>query len=308
MRVTQSMMSADLLKQLSNSYGQLSTLQQQLSSGKKITRPSQDPVVAVMGLSYRTDVNHVDQFQRNVSEAYKWTDSSDSSLDQMNSVMQRMRELTVQASNGTNTPDDLKSINDEVDQLKQQLVQVGNTQVAGKYLFNGQRTGQPPLKLLQPGDPGNTTGISQVQLTFTGAPASQNDYKLEVSDGVQLAVNVNPTTVFKPDLFKDITDLQAKLTSGASGEDIGKSITAIDSHLDEINAARSDLGARVNRMDMLSNRLDQQKEISTKIMSTNEDADFETTLVKFNQQQTVHQAALSVGAKIIQPTLVDFLR
>lgn len=308
MRVTQNMISQNVLRQLSNSYGKLSDLNQQLSSGKKITRPSQDPVVAVLGIAYRTDVNHVEQFQRNVGEAYKWMDSSDSSLDQMNSAMQRMRELTVQAANGTNTPEDLKSINDEVEQLKRQLVEVGNTQVAGRYLFNGQRTGEPPLKIVEPGDPGNTTGISQVQLTFAGVPADQNDYKLDVNNGVQLAVNVDPTSIFNTDLFKDITDLQTKLTGDASGKDIGSSITAIDSHLDEINAARSDLGARVNRIDMLSNRLDQQKEISTKIMSSNEDADFEETLINLNQQQAVHQAALAVAAKIIQPTLVDFLR
>ncbi|TCP26030.1 flagellar hook-associated protein 3 FlgL [Scopulibacillus darangshiensis] len=304
MRVTQGMMSQDILRQLSNSYRNLITYQQQLNSGKKITRPSQDPVVAVMGISYRTDVTHVEQYQRNVSEAYKWMDSSDSSLDQVNAVLQRIRELAVEASNDTYDSDQRKAVNEEVEQLKRQLVVIGNKQVAGRYIFNGERTSVAPLKVNEAAD----SGVSTVVLTFTGANPRENSYSLEVSDGIQLKVNVDPTTVFTPDLFKDIHALQEKLVGGASGEEISNSLDELDGHATQVNAARADLGARYNRVEMLENRLGQQKEISEKIMSQNEDTDFEEVVIKLKTQEAVHRAALAVGARIMQPTLVDFLR
>lgn len=300
MRVTQGMISSDVLRQINNSNERLSTYQQQLASGKKITLPSQDPVVATLGIAYRSDVTHVTQYQRNVSNAYQWLNNSDSALGQMDSVMQRVRELTVQASNGTNTPNDLKQINSEVEQLKQQLVDVGNTQVAGNYIFNGQRTSTPPLSLQT--NPDGTTAVN------VNTAATNNQYKVQINDGVQMAINVDPTTVFTSKLFSDINTLQQRLTGKAPASDLTKSISDIDSHLSEINAARSDLGARTDRMDLVKNRLSQQSQDATTIMSNNEDADYTKTLVELNQEQSVHQAALSVGAKMIQPTLVDFLK
>lgn len=300
MRVTQGMISSDVLRQINNSNERLSTYQQQLASGKKITLPSQDPVVATLGIAYRSDVTHVTQYQRNVSNAYQWLNNSDSALGQMDSVMQRVRELTVQASNGTNTPNDLKQINSEVEQLKQQLVDVGNTQVAGNYIFNGQRTSTPPLSLQT--NPDGTTAVN------VNTAATNNQYKVQINDGVQMAINVDPTTVFTSKLFSDINTLQQRLTGKAPASDLTNSISDIDSHLSEINAARSDLGARTDRMDLVKNRLSQQSQDATTIMSNNEDADYTKTLVELNQEQSVHQAALSVGAKMIQPTLVDFLK
>ena len=82
MRVTQSMLTNNMLSSLSNSYEKMGKLQDQISSQKKINRPSDDPVVAMKGISYRRNVQEVEQYKRNYSEAYNWIDNSDASLDQ----------------------------------------------------------------------------------------------------------------------------------------------------------------------------------------------------------------------------------
>ncbi|MFC7393841.1 flagellar hook-associated protein FlgL [Scopulibacillus cellulosilyticus] len=311
MRVTQGMMSQNILRQLGKSYEKIAQYQQQLASGKKITRPSQDPVVAVMGISYRGDVNHVEQFKRNLSEAHKWLDTSDGNLDQVNQVLQRVRELTVEASNDTYNAEQRKAVNDEIDQLKQQLTTIGNQQVGGKYIFNGQRTDQKPLNLNEKGeavgDP--PTYISKVDVTFKGADPSTNHFSVEVNDGINVDINVDPNSVFNQGLFDDLDALQKKLLDpSSSSQDISSFLGKIDQHLDEVGSARSELGAKMNRIDMLDNRLDQQQEIAEKVMSNNEDADFEKVIINLTQQESVYRAALSVGGQIMQPSLVDFIK
>jgi len=302
MRVTQTMLSQDLLRQINNSYNKLADLQQQLATGKKITRPSQDPVVATLGIQYRTDVAHVEQFERNMSEVHNWIDSSDEALDEATQVLQRIRELTVEASNDTYTDDQRKNIQKEIAQLKEQLVTIANTKVAGKYIFNGTQTSSPPVTLTS-GAPGTPSTVT------TNYGANPRDVLIEVNDGVKIAVNVNPAEAFPQQLFDDLTDLEnALLKNGSSGTEIGAFLDKIDAHTDAIVNARAELGARENRIELIDNRISSQKLNAENIMANNEGADFETVLVDYLNQENMHRAALAVGSRIIQPSLVDFLK
>ncbi|SFG73226.1 flagellar hook-associated protein FlgL [Sporolactobacillus nakayamae] len=298
MRVTQGMMTNSVLRHISNGYSQLADYQSQLASGKKITRPSQDPVVATMGISYRTDVSHVEQYQKNVTNAYKWLDSSDDALDQVNDVLNRVRELTNEASTDTYTADQRKAIGVEVDQLTQQLVTLGNTQVGGQYIFSGSDSANPLL-----------TQASDGTVTINADALSNPNFSVAVNDGIQMAINVNPNQVFTASMFSDLKELSGMLNGGtATGSDISEYLGKLDTHLDGVSTAQADLGAKTNRIDLTKDRLAEQKTVATNVMANNEDADYAETLVKLNQQQNVYNASLSVGAKIIQTSLVDFLR
>lgn len=291
-------MTNNVLQNISGGYSKIADYQNQLASGKKITRPSQDPVVATMGIAYRTDVSHVEQYQKNVTNAYKWLDSSDDTLKQVDDVLNRVRELTNEASTDTYTADQRKAIGAEVDQLTQQLVSMGNTQVGGQYIFSGSDSANPLLTQAADG----TVTINQTAL-------NNPDFSVAVNDGIKMAINVNPNQVFTSSLFSDLNDLKNALNGGsATGSDISNYLGKIDTHLDALSNAQADLGAKTNRIDMTKNRLDAQKTIATQVMSDNEDADYAETIVKLNQQQNVYNASLSVGAKIIQTSLVDFLR
>ncbi|MCL1632652.1 flagellar hook-associated protein FlgL [Sporolactobacillus sp. CPB3-1] len=298
MRVTQGMMSNNILQDISNGYSKISDYQNQLSTGKKISRPSQDPIVASMGVAYRTDVSHVEQYKRNVTSATKWLDSSDDALQQANDVLTKIRELTNEASNGTQTADERKAIATEVDQLTQQLVTLGNTKVGNQYIFSGSNSDQPLL-----------TEEADGTITANAEALANPDYSVAVNDGVQMTINVDPNTVFTEGLFNDLNNLKSDLESGTADESqISGYLDTIDTHLTEIINAQADLGAKTNRVELISSRLDQQKTVATKVMSSNEDADYAETLVNLNQQQNVFNASLSVGARIIQTSLVDFLQ
>ena len=145
MRVTQGMIATNSLRHLSQSYSNMGKYQDQLATGKKINRPSDDPVVAIKGMHYRSNLTEVEQYKRNLNEAYQWMESSEAGIDHATQVMQRVRELVVQGQNGSNSPSDLKAIGVEIGQLKEDIANVANTQVAGRYIFNGTKTDSAPV-------------------------------------------------------------------------------------------------------------------------------------------------------------------
>jgi len=294
MRITQSMMSDRMLRNLSNSYSDLNKYSEQLSSGKKITKPSDDPVVATKGMGYRTEVREVEQYKRNLSEAQTWIDNSDSALNNATSALQRIRELAVQASNGTYNEGQRANIAEEVDQLKEQLATIANTQVNDKYIFNGSSTNTAPVTINEDGSATADFDSSAVSLTL--------------SKGIDVKINVDGDAVFGDKLFSDLENFSAALRSDAPDEDLDQYIGLIDENIDNLINERADLGARMNRMDLVSSRLDDQELAATELMSNNEDAEMEEVIMNLVSQEAVHRAAMSAGARIIQPTLMDFLR
>ncbi|WP_339171667.1 flagellar hook-associated protein FlgL [Anoxybacillus sp. FSL W8-1294] len=293
MRVTQMMLANNTLRNVSKSYDKLGTYQQQLATGKKIHRPSEDPVVAMKGMHYRTSLTEIEQFQRNLSEAYTWMENSESALGHTTNVLQRARELVVQAKNGTLGPEDRQAIAREIEQLKKDLVQVANTKVAGKYIFNGTKIEQAPVKDGSPPTVDN----------------NNHDFMVEVAKGVKLKINVTPDNVFNEGLFETLQDIENVLNgTSTSGKTLDNLLSDLDNHLNDVLAERAELGARVNRLELVEQRLAEQQLIAKRMISDNEDADIEKIITELKSQESVHRAALSVGARIIQPTLVDFLR
>ncbi|MEH7235785.1 flagellar hook-associated protein FlgL [Bacillus sp. JJ1562] len=292
MRVTQSMLTNNMLRNLSNSYERLGKYQDQLNTQKKITKPSDDPVVAIKGMRYRTDLAEIEQYQRNLSEAYTWMESADDAMDKMTQALHRVKELTVQASNGTNGADEKKNIAIEIEQLKEHIATIANTKVGNKYIFNGTNTTDAPVDLA-------TSSIS----------TSNSDVLLEVSKGVHINVNVKSSDLLKGSNTNDIfTELDNLIQDLNSDGDIGMYLDILDSHTSNVVANRADLGARYNRIELIDDRLGSQEVIANRIISENEDAEMEKVIINLTTAEAVHRAALGVGAKIMQPTLMDFLR
>jgi len=296
LRVTQSMLASNSLKNLSKSYANMGKYQDQLATGKKISRPSDDPVVAIKGMFYRTNLTEVEQYKRNLSEAYTWMENSEAGIEQATQVVQRIRELVVQAKNDSNSPEDLQAIGVEISQLKEDLVGVANTQVAGRYIFNGTQTKSPPI-----------TKDANGNLDFS--KMITNSYNVEVSKGVQLKVNTNANNVFGEELFNTLNQIETALQDGVGSFENGDAaLEKLDGHINSILAERSELGARYNRLELVDSRLGDQEVIATRILSDNEDADIERVITDLTIQESIHRASLAVGSRIIQPTLMDFLR
>lgn len=302
MRVTQSMLSNNMLRNLSKSYQNMGKYQDQLATQKKINRPSDDPVVAMKGIQYRTQLVEVEQYQRNMNDVYNWLENSEDALEKAGSSVQRINELVTGMANGSMTNSDRLKAESEIEEIKKHLVSIANTKVADKYLFGGTNTTQEPLSY----DAVNGT------TTYNG---NSEIVQIEVSPGVKLPVNTLATDIFHnasgTGLIQEIEKLQATVKDPNLGEDdpnLQGYLTTLQNSLDQISASRSKIGATMNRAELVETRLSSNEIIATKMISDNEDIDIEEVIMKFKTQESVHRAALSVGSSIIQPTLVDFMR
>ncbi|MGN1385880.1 MAG: flagellar hook-associated protein FlgL [Bacillus sp. (in: firmicutes)] len=305
MRVTQSMLSNNTLRNLSNTYSKLQTLNNQITTGKKFTKPSDDPVAAMNAISYRTDLNQIQQYQENIATVQNWTDSTDDALNSVNNVLQKIRELTVQASNGTYEGTQRSYIAEEIKQLQEEIISISDTQIGGKYIFGGTKTD------VKPSD------------DYTTAKGEMN---IQVFSGITLPLNMEGAPIFGEMIGNkvDVTDADGNvvstersgglqklintLTGGGSEEEIGAYLTEIDKQMDLVLGKMSVVGARQNRVELMDDRLSNQEVFSTRVLSNNEDIDLEKVAIDLTAQESVLNAALSAGASIIQPTLMDFLR
>lgn len=280
-------------------------LQNQLITGKKVNRPSDDPVTVMKGMGYRREVDKVLQFQRNLGEANNWLDSSDDALDHVGSALHRANELMVNISTDTLTQEDREAIIAEVKELQKTIQDLANTKVGDKYIFSGTKTGTPlfnggypPIAdFIDPNDPTNTK--------LDPNNAFNKDVSIEVFDGIPIQVNTSSGKMFAEidaEFDKIIKAVEDKDT------DLDQYITSTQKHMDDVLAARADIGARQNRVEMMGHRLDAHEGISKKQMSENEDVEYEQAITDMLTEEAIHRAALSVGARIIQPSLVDFLR
>lgn len=291
MRVTQSMLSNNMLRNLSESYRKLGKYQDQITTGKKVNRPSDDPVVVMKGIGYRTELNKVQQFSRNIGEAYNWLDTTDDTLDKIGSALQRARELMVQASTDTLTVEERLQINSELKQLKEHINDLANTKIGNKYIFSGTKTTTPPYNNGYPD---------------TIDDAFNKGIEMEVFSGIQIQINTTPIQLLK-DIDSIFSDINTSMDKESAGK-LSSFLERIDNVMDKILTTRADIGARQNRIELMDERLQSQEVIATKQMSENEDIDYEKAITNLITQESIHRAALSTGARIVQPTLVDFLR
>ncbi len=304
MRITNNMLINNMVNYIGNNLTRMDRYQSQLATGKKIQVPSDDPVVAARALKLRTDVAEIEQYKRNLKDAQSWMDMTEDALAKIGDVLQNVRVLTVDGANGTKTPEDTQKISVEVKQLREQLIQIGNSTYAGRYIFSGFQTDKPLLD--------KSTGEFLIDVNTT---TENIMYEIGVGDDI----NINVTG---GDLFgnggdaaagatgKLISDLDALITALDAGDHtaVGDMLDDIDDNIGNVLRIRADVGARTNRLELTSNRLESDTLNFTKLMSENENADIAETIINLQSEENVYRASLAGGAKIIQPSLIDFLR
>lgn len=301
MRITNNMLINNMLSYLNTNLDRMSRYQTQLATGKTISLPSDDPIIASRSLKLRTDVAEIKQYQRNVDDATSWMEITETTLGQMGDVMRRLRELTVQAANGTETTVELDKIKQEVEQLKLQMTHMANTTYSGRYIFSGFKTDKPLM---------DENGIFQIDI------ADSEQIKFEIGMGDDIHINVTGSDLFnnginvaandKSSLIQTFDDVIAALTAGEH-ETLGNLLDQIDADTDNILRVRSGTGARMNRLELTANRLSEDFVNFTKLMSKNEDVDMAEAIMNLLNEENVYAASLSAGAKVIQPSLIDFL-
>ncbi len=301
-RITNSMISRSVLADLNEVSQRLSKTQRKLSSGKELTRPSDDPYATSRSLTMRSSLESSRQYQRNVGEAIGWQEVTDVALSKMSDTVLRVRELVIQGSSDSAGVTARESIAAEIDQLVESLKQEANASYSGRYVFSGTATNVRPYTI------GGTD-------TFAG---NTNAVAREIGPGVSVQVNVvakdilgdgqTPGDGLLLDVLRDVT----QHLRGGTATDLNTlrttDLKALATNLDDLSKVRATVGATTNRLETADARLQEVEESTTKLLSDVEDADMAKTMVDFSMQQSVYQSALHSGANIVQASLLDFLR
>lgn len=294
-RITNSMMTRTLLRDLTTTTDKLARTHERLSSGKALTRPSDDPFATSRALQFRSDLAVNRQYQRNVAEAASWQSVTDTALDKITAYISRSRELLLQGANGSAGPNERSAIAMELEQIVDAVKSEANAEYAGRFVFSGTRTTTRPY----------TPGGGDA---YAGDTASIN---VDIGPGVQLPLNIPGSDVIGDGtggLIFALREAIDDLRNGNVADLQTTDMVALRTASDAVVELRAVVGARANRLDTAAARLQELEEAATVLLSETEDADMARTLTDLSMQQAVYQSALKSGAQIIQPSLIDFLR
>ncbi|GBG07192.1 flagellar hook-associated protein FlgL [Paenibacillus agaridevorans] len=282
---------------------QMEQLQQQTTTGRKINKASDDPVGITYSLRYRTELTATTQYQKNVDSALSWLDFNDTVLGQAGDVLHRIKDLATNGASGTNPQIALDNIQSEIAQLKTQLIEIGNSKMNGKYVFNGEQFDKPPYNTGDPLLDAKAVSGDQGIINYAIGPNVTVDLNLSTE---QIFGAADPTGTGN-NIFSVIDRVMAGLSSG-NYSDVTAELSNIEIGMDRVLNKRSEVGARVNRLELTQNRLADLELNLTDMKSKTEDADFEKLLIDTQINENIYQASLAVGAKVISKSLVDFLR
>jgi flagellar hook-associated protein 3 FlgL len=412
MRITFTALNRHMQYVINDRYADIAKLQEQLSTGKRLLRPSDDPIDVANDLKLRTKVTQMEEFKRNIDDGQAFMAVTDTAMMSMNDLLQRMRELAIQGASDTQSETERLFISKEVMQLAHQVVALANTNYKGDFVFAGTETKIKPFPLMRsdgrsaqdyaeynmayydasaaaPGTPVQIqigTGINAVDvknimpgsLRFFAPDPANPGTQIEYHEGTDFTVNYTEGTISFPPGSPLATDIGPGTPNYADGEfrlefeyvgrarniynefvshngdilrqiehgvvmpinitgdelmqdtatgthfldvmtdfgaalihsdtmEIERSIGRIDTAFKTVLAAQTKNGARMNRFETTAERNDRQTTEATRLQAQLEDAEFAETVSKFQLAQTVYNAALKSAARVIQPSLADYL-
>ncbi len=293
-RVTETSMTNRVLGDLQRTLNRGQKLQKQISSGKQLSRPSDSPAGTVTSLQLRGEVRSTQQYSRNSDDGLGWLGTIQDNLGAASSEVIRVRDLTVQALNSDLGGQGSEALATEIDNIKASMVAGANAKYMGRPVFGGTTPGSvaydPNGKFL-----GNTD-----QTTRTVGPNS----KVRIESNGPDAFGAEESNT---QLFTVLTNISAAIRSGDH--------VALDAGLDNLDTAHNlikstlaDVGARYNRVTQMKQSAEDHLLSVTSQLSDIEDVDLPKAIMELQIQQTSYQAALAASAKVIQPSLIDFLR
>ncbi len=301
MKITYNSLINSVNNSMQSNLRKLQDLQQKLSSGKKINAPSDDPIVAARLNIFKTQKSQYEQYINTIDYAQSWLERTENSVSQINGTMQALRDICIQAGSDALSEDGRHSLYLEAEQLYQKLLSDANGQHLGNYLFAGLKTTQAPF------------GVSEGTVSYAG---DQGAMVRGISFESDMAINIDGARLFNmdhavsedPDVFAIIEDLMQALQDNNPEPVTGEILEQLDRASANILNIYSEIGARVNRLDMTRQQHENALLGLEKNISVNEDIDIAEVIMELRKAEMVYMTSLDVAGRIFPPSLLDYLR
>lgn len=289
MRVTNSMMTATVKRNLFRQAEQLARKQETMASGKRINRPSDDPLGFGKVLDYRKTLSSLDQYDRNIQNAKNRAEFMETTLEGVEELVRDAKNWAVnQFVSGTM---DREAAITSVQNIREQIIQLGNSKMGNVYAFSGFQTLTPPFA---------SDG------TYNG---DNGYYSVMTADNMETQIEADGSRIFQG--TEDVFDALDQLIIGLQTDDvtlIQSQINRFEQAQGQIQMVRAETGAKYQQLELVEQQTAKLKLTFEEMMDNTEKANIEETVIDFNNQELAYELSLNAAAKIIQPTLMDFLR
>jgi flagellar hook-associated protein 3 FlgL len=300
MRISFAMQTGTTIQSLDSQQQEITSLSNAISSGNKMTSPSDDPYSWARSMDVKHGLQEYDSVLQNVSFATGWNNTTDSALNQLNNLVSQARQAAISATSPTGTAQ-TNALTSQIDGIIKQAVNIMNSQYGNQYVFGGSATGTPPYSIDSSGN-----------VTYNGDSNAVN-IRTQRGNGTPTAINVTGTAVTSypsggspTDLFTELNGLKQAIASGNQANTTSK-LTTLQDAMDNISNQSSLTGNRLANFSTQTSAINSLKTNDQSTLSDLSDTDLTSAVVKLQQQQTAYQAAAKATGLMGSLSLANLL-
>jgi len=301
-RITPAMVTSTTLADLNSSLGALERTTDELSSGKTILEPSDNPYGASQVIDLQSQLDGLSSYETEAQNGISWENTASSAMSSIGEVTQRVRELLVEGANGTYNESDLETMALQVEQLTESVKQDANTQYAGEYVFSGTAATTAPYEQGTNDEfKGNTETVSR-----TVAPGSS------VTVTTNLSSLLGNGEASEDGKLLDTLRTIAKDMRGGTAEDqalLGTTdLEKLDGNIETLTQLQATAGSATDQLQVALTRNEDLQTTITAALSNTDDTNIAAASVAYANEQAAYEAALRAAATIVQESLLNFLQ
>lgn len=302
MRVSTQQITDRVLFDLNVHLERLQRLQVQLSSGKRLTRASDDPTGAAQALDLQAIIGQVEQYQRNAEDALGFARATESALGEASDLLRQARTLTIASAKDSLGQGERTAAAVQMRNLRDALLRVANSEYDGRKIFSGTKTDTKPFSLAGDGS-ANYAGNNEAIVRQVG-----KDFQQTVNVPGDEAFNVNGTVSGVADVFKVLTDTADDIENGNITSLSDTRLRDIDALLQHVLGLRADMGARLNTLEMGKNIMIHTQTMLRERLADTEEVDLAAVVAQLQTEELAYRAALAATSRLVPQSLLDFLR
>ncbi|MGG2467858.1 hypothetical protein ACOV1W_08970 [Paraclostridium bifermentans] len=310
MRITNSSMIRSHMYDVQEGLQRMDNLNRQIDSQKQINRVSDDPHKAIKIMNLNNEIKYAEKHNQNVEEVVGWMNNTDANLEEFGTLLGDIKNSILKVGNGTYSDEEMKAIQAEMNEKIKALGETLNTTHGGRYMFGGTSVDEPPV-LIEEKD-----GVVTLKLNPN---INDEDLKAEISDGINLDYNVSASEIFTKDgenyldSINDLSKLMNDIANGVDVEDNKKELLGdvkknIDDFFNHTVDTRTKFGVKVNTAEKIKDLNDENILNMKGVLSLEQDVNYVDKFIELKSAEMVYNASIQVGAKLIQPSILDYLR
>ena len=310
MRITNSSMIRSHMYDVQQGLQRMDNLNRQIDSQKQINRVSDDPHKAIKIMNLNNEIKYAEKHNQNVEEVVGWMNNTDANLEEFGTLLGDIKNSILKVGNGTYSDEEMKAIQAEMNEKIKALGETLNTTHGGRYMFGGTSVDEPPVQIEE------KDGVVTLKLNPN---INSEDLKAEISDGINLDYNVSASEIFNKDgknyldSINDLSKLMNDIANGVDVEDNKKELLGdvkknVDEFFNHTVDTRTKFGVKVNTAEKIKDLNDENILNMKGVLSLEQDVNYVDKFIELKSAEMVYNASIQVGAKLIQPSILDYLR